>query len=465
MNTILKSALLLNNLDRGTIQTALQTNNYYRTVKLLNTSIKNWESICKILEKDFENEILVIGKFTENSLFRMCLPMYEPVVKRLLNLIAKKRHLIFIYKSNLFGKFNYLQVTDDEGNATYTDENTGDVYYYSDDKLERWLNSNGVSEEEEQYTKKVNLLVKELNNSLNILSYEKLIDVEISGQNFIENIAEGLLFRIYIPSERIWSNEFDKFINLFRDYASNVANKELKITQNKTDSGIVCSLYSVNKDLAENEINDLYREFTAFMDICATNPDEAESIVSKLDISIPQKQHILKKYIRESQRILLDIKHERELKILSIKHRLQNELQEFDLSSDLNNYIEKSISSSDFSSNFIYGIQKVENQTIIIQPNIIDKVENVIISELNGNVNLNAEELEISKLIEKFSSNIMEASELQTSLHELNDNGTTNDQKRSASQRIYSFLSKVADKVGDVGVALLSKYLEQKIGL
>lgn len=465
MDNIFKSALLLNNIDRGTIQTALQTNNYYRTVKLLNTSVKNWESICRILEKDVENEILVIGKFTENSLFRMCLPMYESVVKRLLNLIAKKRHLIFIYKSNLFGKFNYLQITDDEGNATYTDENTGDVYYYNDDKLERWLNSNGVCEEEEEYTEKVNLLVKEIINSLNILSYEKLIDIEISGQSFIENIAEGLLFRIYIPSERIWSSEFDKFINLFRDYASNIANKELKITQNKTDSGTVCSLYSVNKDLAENEINDLYKEFTAFMDVCTSNIDEAESIISKLDINIPQKQHILKKYIRESQRILLDIKQERELKIIAIKHRLQNELQEFDLSDEINNYIERSISSSDFSNNFIYGIQKVENQTIIIQPNIIDKVESVIISELNGNIKLNAEELEISKLIEKYSSNILENSELQTSLHELNDNGSSNDQKRSASQKIYSFLSKVADKVGDVGVALLSKYLEQKIGI
>lgn len=117
-----KSALILDNLDRGTIQTTLQTNNYYKTQKLLNTSVKNWESICQILEDDVENEILILGKFTENALFRMCLPEYETVVKRLFNLLKDKKHIIFIYKSNLKGEFSYLQKTVD-GNIYFTDEN------------------------------------------------------------------------------------------------------------------------------------------------------------------------------------------------------------------------------------------------------------------------------------------------------------------------------------------------------
>lgn len=460
-----KSALILDKLDRGTILTSLQTNNYYQTLKLLNTSVKNWESICHILESDSENEILILGKFTENALFRMCLPEYKIVLSKMLNLLKNKKHLIFIYKSNLKGDFNYLQTTDD-GKVYYTDKNTGNTFYYSDSKLKDWLRFNKVEQTEKEYTETVTSFVKEINNVLNILPYEKLIDIEIAGQNFIDNIAEGLLFRIYVPTDRIWSSEFDKFITLFRDYASNVANQQLKITQNRTDSGTICSLYSVNKNISENEINKLYKEFTSFMDLCSSNPKEAEELISKLDIAEPKKQNILKKYIKESQRLLLDIKQERELKIVSIKHRLQNELQEYELSKDVIEYIEKSVPNPEFGRNLTFlGNQKIENQTIMINPQIIGKVEGIVISELNGNVTFTPEEQELNKLIDKFSQNLSEASELQTSLYELKDNATSNEKKRSASQKLFGFLGKVGDKVGDVGVALLTKYLEQKMGI
>lgn len=460
-----KSALILDNLDRGTIQTTLQTNNYYRTLKLLNTSVKNWESICHILEDDLENEILVLGKFTENALFRMCLPEYETVVNRLFNLLQNKKHLIFIYKSNLKGDFSYLQTTVD-GNIYYTDENTGNTFYYSDSKLKDWLHFNNVKQTEQEYTETVKSFVKGINNTLNILPYEKLIDIEVSGQNFIENIAEGLLFRIYVPNDRIWSSEFDKFITLFRDYASNVANEQLKITQNRTDSGTICSLYSVNKSISENEINNLYKEFTSFMDLCSSNPNEAEKLISKLDIAEPKKQSILKKYIKESQRLLLDIRQERELKIVTIKHRLQNELQEYELSKNVIEYVENTVPSPEFGRNLTFlGNQKIENQTIIINPQIIGKVEGIVISELNGNISFSPEEQELNKLIDKFSKNLSEATELQTSLYELKDNASSNEKKRTASQKLFGFLGKVSDKVGDVGVALLTKYLEQKFGI
>ncbi|MBP4141897.1 hypothetical protein J3S90_08785 [Flavobacterium sp. P4023] len=460
-----KTALILDKLDRGTIQTSLQTNKYYSTLKLLNSSVKNWESICQILESDIENEILVLGKFTENTLFRMCLPEYETVVIRLINLLKNKKHLIFIYKSNLQGNFNYLQTTDD-GKLHYTDENTGNTYYFSDSNLKDWLSFNKVKQTEKEYTQTVTSFIKEINTNLNILPYEKLIDIEVCGQNFIENIAEGLLFRIYVPNERIWSNEFDKFITLFRDYASNIANEELKITQNRTDSGTICSLYSVNKNISEIEINNLYKEFSSFMDLCSSNPNEAEKLINKLDIAEPKKQIILKKYIRESQRLLLDIKQERELKIVTIKHRLQNELQEYELSKDIIEYVENCVPIPEFGRNLAFlGNQKIENQTIIINTQIIGKVKGIVANELNGNITFNPEEQELNKIIEKFSESLSEASELQTSLYELKDNATPNEKKRTASQKLFGFLGKVGDKVGDVGVALLTKYLEQKMGI
>jgi hypothetical protein len=458
-----KTALILDNIDRGTITTTLQTNGYYRKLKLLNSSVKNWESICKFLEEDVENEIIVLGKFTEHTLFRMCTPQYRAVVEKLIGLLKNKKHIVFIYKDNLVGNFSYFQSVEIK-ETVFDIDNKKDYFYYREKQLKNWLAFEGIEETESDYLNRVIKLIKRINIELTALPYEKLIDVEISGQNFIENVAEGLLFRIYVPNDRIWSNEFDKFITLFRDYASNIANEELKITQNRTDLGIICSLYSINKDISESEINDLYKEFTAFMDLCSSNPKEAKNLIDELKISEPKKQGILKKYVKESQRLLLDIKQEREVKIISIKHRLQNELQEYELSKDVLEYIENTVPSSESTKYLTFGTQSIQNQTILVNPQIIGKVDGIVISELNGNVNFSPEEQELNKLIEQFSKSISEATELQTSLYELKDNASSKEKKRGAWQKLYGFLGKVGDKVGDVGVALLTKYIEQQMG-
>lgn len=461
--SIEKTALVLDNIDRGTISTTLQTNGYYRKLKLLNSSVKNWVSICEFLEDDTDNKIIVLGKFTEHTLFRMCIPEYRPVVDRLLNLIKEKKHLIFIYKDNLVGNFSYFQSVEIKETVFELDDKE-DYFYFRETELKNWLEYYAIEESETEYLKLVIDLIKRINNELTALPYEKLIDVEISGQNFIENVAEGLLFRIYVPNDRIWSNEFDKFITLFRDYASNIANEELKITQDRTDLGVICSLYSINQDVSETEINDLYKQFTSFMDLCSSNPKEAGELINELNITGPRKQDILKKYVKESQRLLLDIKQERESKILTIKHQLQNELQEYELSKDIIEYINESVPSSDTTKHLTFGNQTIQNQTILVNPQIIDKVDGIVTNELNGNINFTPEEKELNKLIKNFSNNLSEATELQTSLYELKDKASSKEKKRGAWQKIYGFLGKVGDKVGDVGVALLTKYIEQQMG-
>ena len=459
-----KTALILDKIDRGTIQTSLQTNNYTRILKLLNSSEKNWESICKILEEDIDNKIIVLAKFTEYTLFRMCSPYYSSVVKRLLSLLKKKKHLIFIYKNNLFGKFSYFEEVKINSDVFEID-NLTDFIHYSATDLKSWLYQECIEESEVNYILKVRNFIKELNDdSLNILPYEKLIDVEISGQSFIENIAEGLLFRIYVPKERIWSNEFDKFITLFRDYASIVSNKELKITQNRTDLGIICSLYSLDESIVEEKINDLYKEFTGFMDLCSTNPSEAQKFIDKLEIDNSKKNQILHKYIKESQRLLLDLKQERELKFLSIKHRFESELNEYTIDDNIIQYIEDSLPNAKTTRSLLNNSTKIiNNQTININPQIISKVDGIVCSEINGNIQFTSEEREIEKLIEKYTTGISETAELQSSLYELKDSSASNEQKRGAWQKLYGFLGKVADKVGDVGITLLTKYIEQQM--
>lgn len=105
----MKIALIIGKIDRGTIKTCLQTNQFSIKRKYLNTSVKNWESICVFLESDTEHKIVVLSKFSELDLIKMCHPQYEKVTHRLLSLLEKKKHVIFIYKNNLLGTFSFKE--------------------------------------------------------------------------------------------------------------------------------------------------------------------------------------------------------------------------------------------------------------------------------------------------------------------------------------------------------------------
>lgn len=465
-----KKALLLDSVDRGTIQTVLQTNGYYRHTKLLKSSPKNWESICDLIENENSNnnDLIIIGKLTEHTLFRMCLPQYEEVVERLLSLLKKNKHILFIFKDNMFGNYTHFVNIDEKVEMPQFEldpENDIKFESYYLNYVSRWINGYDVKCSEDEYVEKVNNLVTRLNRELKVLPYEKLIDVEISGQNFIESIAEGMLFRVYIPNERIWSNEFTKFINLFRDYSSAFSNEEFKILQNKTDFGVVCSVYS-NTNLPAEKINVLYKDFTQFMELCVSNPDEAEKILTDLaNIDEAKKKNILAKYIKESQRLILDIKQEREIKILNIKHRLQNEINEVEITEVVEKYIQDSIPIGQGFSNISSPTQIIQNQKIYINSQVIEKVDGIVSKEINGNITFTNEEIQFEQLIEKYVSDFKEKTELQNGLFELKDPGSSKETKRASWQKLQGFLGKVADKVGEVGVSLLTKYLEQQIGI
>lgn len=460
-----KKALLLENVDRGTIQTVLQTNGYYRQTKLLNSSEKNWKSICEIIEYEnkTKSDFLIIGKLTEHTLFRMCLPEYEETIEKFIELLKLNKHLLFIYKDNLFGNFShFVNINNDidlDKISPSILKNSNQAFYIN--YISRWINQNNLNYSEEEYLEKVNNLITRLNNEVKILPYEKLIDIEIAGQMFIENITEGLLFRVYIPNERIWSNEFNKFISLFRDFSSMISNESITISQNKTDLGIVCSLYS-SSQLNPNKIKDLYKEFTYFMEICAKSPEQAEEIINKLDINEGKKKSIFLKYTKETQRLILDLQQEREIKILNIKHRLQNEISEIEIDNKIINYIDNSVPKTSIHS-LESPIQIIQNQNIYNNSQVFEKINGIVGKEINGNINFSAEESELEKTIEKLSTDMSEKIELLNSLYELKDSNSSQELKRSSRQKLYGFIGKAADKIGQVGVSLLTKYLENQI--
>lgn len=61
--------------------------------------------------------------------------------------------------------------------------------------------------------------------------------------------------------------------------------------------------------------------YDKLIDMCVSDPPKAEEIINKISINDAEKIRLFQKYTKEARRLLIDIKHERESKMLGIKHR------------------------------------------------------------------------------------------------------------------------------------------------
>lgn len=433
----MKHALILDNIDRGSTYTFFQANNFYITKKILKSSVSNWESICTILENDNNDEIVVVGKLTENILGYFLDEEYSDVSQRLIQNILKKRHIIFVYSDNYHGYFNF---------------NDG---YVSPDEAKKQRTT---------FDSKLKDLIYNFNElDLNIIIYETLIDLEISSQSFIDNISQGLLLRFYIPNDKFGSTELDKFIILFKDFISTITNKSINITQNRTKYGITCTLYSETTEIKHDDLYKMFDDFTKFMELCLNNPTAAAEILIMNDIPKERVSFLITKHVKEAKRILLDLKQDKERRLLSVRQNLESEFLEEHLGNELNKKIESLIPN-------ITGIvdliseSKINHLQININPQIINKVEGVVAKEFNGSIVFTKEDSQLKEIIQQYSVSSAQSAELISALYEMKDSDISSKSRKEATSKLKNFVLKVGEKIGDVAFDLLTKYLEKKMG-
>jgi hypothetical protein len=85
------------------------------------------------------------------------------------------------------------------------------------------------------------------------------------------------------------------------------------------------------------------------------------------------------------------------------------------------------------------------------------------VQNIQGTVHLGAQAKELLELANRFGGN--EASDLESAVYELEDAASPVHSRLRARQRIKGFLLRLGDNVEAVGLAVLQKYVENKLGL
>ena len=424
----------------GVLSTLRAAGRQYKN-KFLESHVKNWESILQYFD-DYVIECVLV-KLSPQAISLIATKEYNCVRDRLFKKIADTPNIFFVYEDILSGHF-------EEGYWP-------DVHHQPS---------------EEARTSVFKMLAE---YDIRILPYKRNAEITVMAETFLAETEQNLIFRLYVPTGRLWSNESDKLLQLFREYLAKVSTIKVRLDQYRTDKGIIYEIHS-EEVISSTGIDVEFTEFTRFMDLCVTDLNAAENILKSKDLKPQEVIGILSRYSKEAKRLSVDLKHERELKVLSIRQRLESELVDT-IPGDtdweaINSLVTMAIPplrglsgaiSVDQEPMLLPTRNDANNITINVNPQIVETVNGVIAQEIRGNQHIGQEAQQLLELIQKYGGS--QSRELASSVHELEDESAPKPGRLNAKQRLKKFLIDIGGKVGDVALGVLQSYIEKQIGL
>jgi hypothetical protein len=195
---------------------------------------------------------------------------------------------------------------------------------------------------------------------------------------------------------------------------------------------------------------------------------QAELILHDREIAQAEVIQILTRYAKESRRLQIDMRQEREQKVLSIRHRLESELIDVLPSTctieSLGLLVDAAVPAilGPRMPLLISGSPTAnQTMTVNINPQFVNTVNGIVAQEISGDVSLTESDRELFRLFAKYAKD--QQAELVSALRELNDESAPKPGRLTAKQKIGKFLLAVGSKTTDVAVGILQSYIEKKM--
>ena len=312
-------------------------------------------------------------------------------------------------------------------------------------------------------------------NNIEITPYRTKAEVTVLAESFLDELDRNLIFRLYVPSGRLWSAEADKFLQLFQDYVARVDQLAVRLDQKRTDYGVIYEFHG-EAPPGEANLSAEFQDFSKLMDLCATDSAAAAGLLKSKNLNAREVTSILERYSKEVRRLQLDIKHDAETKIVSIRHRLESELIEFAPNSQEWESIAAVVSAvvPTFSGELPAPSRSFAvlptgprtaptHVTYNFRPQFVNTLNGVIAEELHGNQHFAPEHHQLLELIRTHGG--PQTKQLETAVYEVADKGVEQVDRLRAKQRIKAFLMAAGKKTGDMAFSILQKYIEGQLGV
>jgi hypothetical protein len=122
---------------------------------------------------------------------------------------------------------------------------------------------------------------------------------------------------------------------LFESYLQRVEKLDFSIDTRRTLHGQVYEFKSKDAVVNLTDLQDAVSRFEHFMSLAQNDHKKAEALMLRAGIKPLEADRLVTKYLKEHQRLFLDIEHEQERRMLDIRQRLESEVFELTNATEL----------------------------------------------------------------------------------------------------------------------------------
>ncbi len=301
-------------------------------------------------------------------------------------------------------------------------------------------------------------------SGVEVVPYTKKREISLRVHHFLDETDKGIVFHLYVPNGRYQEDQLASFLRLFVSYLQRVEKLQFFIDTRRTLHGQVYEFKSKNTTMNLTDMEGAFSRFGDFISLCQNDYKQAEAILVNMGINSREASNLITKYIKDYQRLMLDTRHELEQKTfefeqnrLALRQRLESTAFELANGGDL------SLTDTTHPSAFLSLVNNFGSISVNLQnPSFyINSGEQQIFEQIfNGDIHYTSEDKQLIDLFEKHAERL-ESVLLKSDLDQLKDTSSSEAERKTAKQKIVSFLSRVAPAIGQSALTVLTAYLEK----
>lgn len=418
--------------------------------KLLESSPENWDLIAEALAGDDVAGAIV--KLTKRDYERMCRDEYAGAADRLLEQLTGKPNLLLVHEAVAGYAVMEAEESDEDDDAEWNDriarEYFGDVPPEVRQSVHSRLDRFGLT----------------------ITTYKKNAEASLLASSFVEDVGSNLLFRFYVPAGRIFEDELSRMLDLFHDWLGAAAGRHVRRDGYRTPSGRVIEFFG-DQGVRPGELSVDIDRFSEFLTI-VEDQESAMRILEAMGVPHARADALVARYRRDVRRILLDTRHERERRVLQMRHELESELAEepaataellaevVDQLVPLRPFIQPQNVSGTLGLREL-GEHPASTPSVVVYQQFFDRVEGFVAQNLAGTVHVGTSLDQVLHILSDLDGPESEASQ---AARELADGSAPPAARVRARQHLKSFLVRNAQRMEQAAFNLAMKWVEGQLG-
>lgn len=478
--------LLIGSTNSESTTSRLRAGGSFYIRKLLNSRPENWESIVEILE---HTEIkCVLAALNAYDYSKLVNDEYSDVANKLLTALASVPHIVFIHDAVYFqygehspfpdggdDPADYARpepipeygdyVADLEGSSPFGDGSdfiaTADLFAPADSFF------GSISDE---VRVEVNAKLRE--HSIHVVPYKRNVERSVLAARFLDDTEKQLLFRVYVPSGRLYADEADTMLRLFADWLRKTGRESVRQDGYNTSGGQVFQFFGSKKQ-KPGELSQQFKDFSAFLDACVDEPSAAVAGLEAVGIGNVAANSMVARYARETRRLELDLGYARDTRVRDIRHLLESELIDEPSVSPaaLNQLVEELVPTPTAIAEIIspQAVPATRNdaatvQIILNNAQFNSNITGTVVQNLDGTVNLGTDARVILDLI-RAHPDLCDDDDYEGALHELEDEDAAMPDRVTARAKLKRLMGRLSDEVPGLVLGTAQRYIEAKLGL